>query len=56
MAHTYCQCCKHPAYRGPPVPRTAEAPVEIVDNKLQKRIGEVFAALAGRQANSENVG
>ena len=36
-----------PAYRGPPVPRTTEAPAVIIDSKLNDRIRKVRAALAG---------
>ena len=43
--YMFCQICRVPAYRGPPVPRTTEAPVVIVDSKLNERIREVRVAL-----------
>ena len=43
----FCQFCRAPAYRGPPVPRTTEAPAVIIDSKLNERIREGRAALAG---------
>ena len=45
--YMFCQFCREPACRGPPVPRTTGAPAVINNGKLNERIREVRAALAG---------
>ena len=40
-AYMFCQLCRAPAYRGPPMPRTTEAPAAIIDSKLNERIREL---------------
>ena len=42
--YMFCQFCRAPAYRGPSVPRTTAV---MIDSKLNERIREVRAALAG---------
>ena len=45
--YVFSQFSNAPAYRGAPVPRNTGAPVVIVESKLNERINEVRAALAG---------
>ena len=52
--YVLCQFCRAPAYRGGLVPRTTGAPVVIVESKLNERISEVRAALAGAAGQLRN--
>ena len=45
--YMFCQFCRAPACRTPPVPRTTGAFAVINNGKLNERIHEVRTALAG---------
>ena len=50
---TYCPSCNHPAYRGSPVLRTAEVPVQIMNSKIEERIAELLKALLGKAGQQQ---